>query len=368
MRHARRLVFLLPAAAALVAGVWGGLVRMQVLSALPDSGAGWLTYHGPLMVSGFLGTLIALERAVALGLRWPYAVPAVCGAGGAVLIAVPTGGIGAELLTAGAAGYVATSLAIVHRSPAVFTVLPAFGAGAWLTGNALWLGGAQIPTVTPWWAGFVILTIVGERIELARLRRPVRGARALVLAGSLLYIAGLLATIAGGAVGTLGARLVGCAMAALAVWLLTFDVARHTVRQRGLPRFTAVSLLAGYAWLVVGGVLLAAGTPLASGLGYDALIHAVFLGFAMSMIFGHAPLVIAAVLGAHLPYRGLFYVHMALLHAGVALRVGADLAAWPQGRGYGGIVAATALAVFVLVTAGTAFHARGTTAAHGPGA
>jgi hypothetical protein len=50
---------------ALLAGLWAGLLRLGwpwpiLRSTLP-------VQHGPLMVSGFLGTLIRLERAVALG-------------------------------------------------------------------------------------------------------------------------------------------------------------------------------------------------------------------------------------------------------------------------------------------------------------
>ena len=32
----------------------------------------WISLHGPLMVGGFLGTLIALERAVGLEKKWGY--------------------------------------------------------------------------------------------------------------------------------------------------------------------------------------------------------------------------------------------------------------------------------------------------------
>ncbi len=49
-------------------GLWLGLVRLGWNLPLP-----WpdrLIAHGPLMVCGFLGTLISLERAVALGARW----------------------------------------------------------------------------------------------------------------------------------------------------------------------------------------------------------------------------------------------------------------------------------------------------------
>jgi hypothetical protein len=38
------------------------------------------------MVAGFLGTLIALERAVALRRRWMYLCPLVSGFGGLVML------------------------------------------------------------------------------------------------------------------------------------------------------------------------------------------------------------------------------------------------------------------------------------------
>lgn len=52
---------------ALVAGVAGGLARLGGHALLPGAAAAW---HGPLMVGAFFGTVIALERAVALGARW----------------------------------------------------------------------------------------------------------------------------------------------------------------------------------------------------------------------------------------------------------------------------------------------------------
>ena len=39
----------------------------------------FIVVHGPLMVVGFLGTLIGLERAVALGRLWPYGIPMLSG-------------------------------------------------------------------------------------------------------------------------------------------------------------------------------------------------------------------------------------------------------------------------------------------------
>lgn len=53
-------------------GVWTGLARAGVHDAVGPVGA-----HGVIMVLGFLGTLIALERAVALDAWWAFVAPAL---------------------------------------------------------------------------------------------------------------------------------------------------------------------------------------------------------------------------------------------------------------------------------------------------
>lgn len=70
---------------ALLAALWAGLLRLgwRVPPLRPTLPAA----HGPLMISGFLGTLIGLERAVALGRRWTYAGPLLTGLGALALIA-----------------------------------------------------------------------------------------------------------------------------------------------------------------------------------------------------------------------------------------------------------------------------------------
>ena len=53
-------------------------------------------------------------------------------------------------------------------------------------------------------------------------------------------------------------------------------------------RYVAVCLLAGYFWLAVGGALVALQVA------YDAALHAIFVGFVFSMVFGHAPVILPA--------------------------------------------------------------------------
>ncbi|RIL05059.1 MAG: hypothetical protein DCC71_11840, partial [Proteobacteria bacterium] len=81
-----RLPILLLAMASLLLALGGGLARLGLpLGPLP---AGAVLLHGPLLLVGFLGTLIGLERAVGLGRPWGYAAPVLAGASalGAALV------------------------------------------------------------------------------------------------------------------------------------------------------------------------------------------------------------------------------------------------------------------------------------------
>ena len=57
----------------LLAAIWAGLVRMDWNLLIPN--LSFPETHGPLMIVGFLGTVIGLERAVALKKPWTYGAP-----------------------------------------------------------------------------------------------------------------------------------------------------------------------------------------------------------------------------------------------------------------------------------------------------
>lgn len=338
----RRLPLLAAAFVALGAGVAGGLARIgwQV-----DAG-GAAAWHGPLMVCGFFGTVIGLERAVALDRGWPWLAPIASGLGGLALLA---GAVTAAvlLLTAASVVMLAGSVDVWRRQRALFTLTLVLGASCWLAGNGLWLAAGAIQPAVPWWIGFLVLTIAGERLELSRLLPSSTGARHAFAAIVAWFVGALAATLV--AEGP-GLALAGLALVALAAWLVRHDIARWTVRTQGLTRFVAVSLLSGYAWLAAGGALLAAAGAGATGHVWDAALHALMLGFVFAMVFGHAPLIFPAVVRVAIPYHPTFYLPLALLHASVAARVAADLAALPGARAAAGMASAAALAAFVLST------------------
>lgn len=336
---AARAPLLLLGFAALVAGMAGGLVRLGAVLPAPATGIAW---HGALMASAFFGTLIALERAVAVGRLWAYAAPAANAAGGIALLA-GYGGAAFALFVAGAGIFALVSLAIYRKHRALHTGVLAAGALCLLGAN-LWLASQQaLDRALPFWIAFFVLTIGGERLELSRLvpvppwARMLFGALSLALAAS--------AALA-------WAPLQGALLIAIALWLARYDLATRTVRSRGITRYIALCLLSGYVWLALGGALLVLGAA------RDAALHALLLGFVFSMVFGHAPVIFPAVLRIALPYRPAFYLPLAVLHLSVLLRFGADILDDAALRLAGGFGNALAIGLFIVTAAVLAMTAR----------
>jgi hypothetical protein len=326
------------AALSLLGAIGGGLVRLGW--PLPTT-PGLVAFHGPLMVAGFLGTVIGLERAVALGRLWAYAAPAATGLGAIALATGAPGG--AWLMMLGSAVMVAVFVEVVRVQAAVFTAVMALGACSWLAGQILWLAGWPVYRVVYWWMGFLVLTIAGERLDLSRLLRLSVRSRAAFLSAVAVFVIGIVLTLPAP---DAGVRLAGAAMVGMAVWLGVFDIARRTVRTSGVTRFVAMALLSGYVWLGMSGLLAISFGDVAAGARYDAILHALFLGFVFSMIFGHAPIILPAVLGVGVPYRPAFYLPLGLLHASLVLRLIGDGLPWLEARRWGGLLNAVAIVVF----------------------
>lgn len=224
----------------------------------------------------------------------------------------------------------------------------ALGAGAWFVGNCIWLAGVPVIEMFFWWTAFPVLTIVGERLELSRLTGNAERRRGSFLAGLVPFVAGLALARPFPAAGL---RLAGLVMAAMALWLAQYDLARRTVKQTGLTRFIAGNLLAGYFWLGVGGAAwLWFGDDLTT-FHYDLMLHSVFLGFVFSMIFAHAPIIFPAVIGRPLPYRSGFYGHTILLHLSLAIRIAGDLSGSYAAYQWGGLLNVIAVILFVGISA-----------------
>ncbi|MFL9828277.1 hypothetical protein [Rhodoplanes sp. SY1] len=325
---------------AMACGLWGGLYRLGF--DLPHA-ANAAALHGALLICGLFGTVIGLERAVAFGRTWGYAAPACAAAGSVLLLAGAPIPIGAAAYAVSAALLLGVTLVITSRQRTLFNATLAAGALSWLAGTLLWAAGADIPAVSGWWIGFLVLTIAGERLELGRLMAKKRGSEILFVAGVVLLATGAILTLSA----TLGAAVYGLALLVLAVWLARHDVVRHTLRQTGQTRFMAACMAAGYLWLGIAGALLIAMPPSTTTFGYDAALHAVLIGFVLSMVFGHALIILPAVARVRIAYRPWFYLPLAVLHLAVALRVGGDILAEDAVRAWSGPLTLLALVGFV---------------------
>ena len=331
---------------ALVAGTAGGLARLGIALPAPTAGIDW---HGALMASGFFGTLIALERAVAIKRLWAYAAPAANSAGGVALL------LGAwqaafVLFVLGAMFFALASTSIWLRQRALHTGVLGLGALALLIANVGLAAGRPAAAVAPAWIAFFALTIGGERLELSRLMPISRGAR---LAFAAISVALLVSASCATFVPHEPAlRVNGLLMLAAAAWLVRHDIATRTVRATGLTRYIALCLLAGYAWLAFGGAVLAATGGAAGGRElWDAAVHAILVGFVLSMVFGHAPVILPAVLRIGFPYHAALYAPLVVLHTALAVRVAGDLLASAPLRAAGGAGNAVAIALFILTAA-----------------
>ncbi len=349
-----RVWLILPAALALISGVMAGLGRLGV--PVPAFALTLVTQHGPLMICGLFGTLIGLERAVAVGGMFALLTPIASAIGVFALFAgFDTGAAIAASLAAMVMTAVCVRLWLSQRVAHLATL--ALAAACWLAGNLIWLfNGVAADASLPWFA-FLILTIAGERLELSRLVPVPRSARRLfaAAAGAL-----ALAAITAPALPAIAEPVYGACLLALAVWLQRYDIARKTLRLNGLTKYIAICLLSGYVWLAVAGALgLAGGFSLGSPL-RDAALHALALGFVFAMVFGHAPIILPAVARIQLPWHPLAYLPLCLLHLGVLLRTLASLADSFTLRQGAAIGNAVALATFVaLVLTGVATSRRG---------
>ena len=328
---------------ALFVGAGAGLARLAwPMPALAASAAG---LHGPLMVCGFFGLVIALERAVALSRLWAYLGPLAAGLGSLLALA---GAMqwAAGFYVLGGLVLLGASWNVFRRQSALFTLTLVLGALSWTVGSVLWALGLAVHQAVPWWLAFLVLTIAGERLELSRLMPPSALATR-VFAGILaVLLLGLLTART-----SWGITVLAAALLALSIWLVKQDIARRTVRTQGLTRFVAVCLLSGYLWLAVGGaVLLWTGSLIPGTPGYDAALHAIMLGFVFAMVFGHAPIILPAVLRVPVPYHPWFYGPLAVLHISLLVRLAGDAFGEFALTRLGGALNAVALLAFIVST------------------
>lgn len=323
---------------ALLLGISGGYYRAEVWG----EGSAWAGHHGALMVGGFLGTLIAVERAVTLP-KWALLVPLINGSSlvawafhlpDVAYIALLFGGMGLTLLTWWP---IRTKLSwhgvLIWLGSAWYTV------GVWHFLTQGW----YVP-VFPWWMAFFLFTIVGERLELSRYLPIQAWAKALLVILLGVFLLGILLPYH-----TYGRWLMALSLLGSGCWLLRFDMARKAIRKTGVHRFVAGNLLMGYGWLLVTALLL--WQDLTGG-GYDASLHSFFIGFVLAMVMAHAPIIFPGVFRLVLqPYHPLLWIWTVLLHGSLVIRLLGDYAVIDNGHRWGSAINGIAIVGYLITIA-----------------
>ena len=251
-------------------------------------------------------------------------------------------------ITLASLGGVMILIEITRREFALHTMIMLLGALMWLAGNLLWLFGWQIFQVVLFWQAFLIFTIAGERLELSRVLRPPKNQQIVFGAIAVLFATSIIISMFHLKI---GARLNGAALLLLALWSTHNDIAwRNLNHDLPLTRYIARCLAPGFVWLGIGGGLSLMFGAQVAGPRYDAVLHIVFVGFVISMMFGHAPIIFPAILGVPINFQPAFYIHLILLHTSLALRVVADYANLHTLRMWSGLLNEAAILLFIGMT------------------
>ncbi|WIM69512.1 hypothetical protein [Corynebacterium suedekumii] len=234
---------------------------------------------------------------------------------------------------------------IHHRQATLSVLVQATGVIGGVLATVTWGGGADFADVMPYAVVFAVATIIGERMELARVSFAGTAAETLI---TTLVLALTAAALIFALHPQLGFFLMGALLAAIAVVTVRVDAARRLIHAGQLPRYTAACMLAGYAWLLVAGLLWMGGGHTRAGHLHDAAVHSIFLGFVISMIFAHAPFILGGVIRRTIPYHPALYLPVIVLHAGLALRIVADLRQATGPWQLGGVITVVAILGFAL--------------------
>jgi hypothetical protein len=345
-----RLPFIIFAFINLLMGMLAGLIRIGWDFSITSMAI----HHGAIMVGGFLGTLILLEKVIPLKKKILFLFPVVNAF--SLLIVVP--GFyqwGLAFLLIGSIGLLIVFLLYFKRQPNDLSLaIMIIGACCQIGGHVMLISKQFYPMAFPWWMGFILFVIIGERVELSKFL-PVSKRNKMMLIGFLsFFLIGLLLPFHG-----IGKYFSGSALLLVAMWLMRHDVISIAIKKQGLTRFSGMALLVACISLMFTGLFLIIlpDVPYA----YDAIVHTFFLGFAFSMIFAHGPIILPGVLGFNVkPYHATLYVPLITLILSLCLRIHADLSIVPYSLRLwsGWISVGSILLYFILLITHTLRNAR----------
>jgi hypothetical protein len=319
----------------LLMAIWSGWIRIGWNFPVTNTAA----QHGALMVGSFLASLIFLERAVAFRSKWILLLPFVNAL--SILAFIFSKPLIAQLIfIVCSGGFVVMCAWFIYKYKQSYYYIFLVGALCLSTGNIILYKTNFYPAAVTWWMGFLLFTIVAERLELSRFLKLTNFKRNLLWFCLGCFLVALLLPF-----DLQGNIVLSIAIAMTALWLLKYDMAKHSIKVKGQHRYSGLLLIVGYVWLLVMSVLLVVQNRFAFG--YDAVLHSFFIGFIFSMIFSHAVIILPAVTKLSVKlYRPCFFVLFTLLQISLIIRIVADLWEDVVCRKIGGMVNGISILLF----------------------
>ena len=267
----------------LLVGIAAGLSRAGWDSALLP-GAGLAFRHSVLLAIA-LTALASLETATRRGTLYALCATALAGSCG-WMIAAPFERGPFVLLLIATLFLLVSNVASARTRPPVVGAYTVAGSAFLFVGNVLLFPDMPSHVVTSWWLGATLFYTLGLHIEKGDLFPDRRERLLLYVLIGLALIGAVLKNYALGAefgdpysVTPLlrwgGDRLLGFVMGAAAIWLLARDASDSW------QRLCAIG--GGLFLALAGGLALYTGEILAGPL-YEAIVHAFFVGFAVSLV------------------------------------------------------------------------------------
>ncbi|GAB2621416.1 hypothetical protein GCM10027035_16960 [Emticicia sediminis] len=340
----KKLIFIiLPLALiSMLIGLYVGFVRIGW--AFPVSSSLPIPHHGILMTGSFLGTLISVERVAVLKTRWTWFIPILM-VSSLFFILFHQNTIAFSVLLLGSLGYCFISFQNYQTYKLRGDVLMLIGAVFQVIAFTIFFITHSYPMAFAAWMLYLIFTIVGERLNLTRFLPVTKTAiielyiwLGLILLSSFLYHFGL-------------AVVVSISLWGIAQWLIRHDIALINIKKQGHFKFLGVALLSAYVWLIItGGLgLLKTDNPYL----YDALLHSFFVGFVLTMILAHAPIIFPSLLQIRItPFHPIMYVWLLALHFSLFLRIYGDVFQHYELRKLGGLLNGISFVGYLLTIAG----------------
>jgi hypothetical protein len=347
-----RLSILLFAMFCLLLGLWSGLTRIGWgLTILPIT-----AHHGAIMVGGFLGTLVALEKIIPLKNKNLYLIP-ILNISSVVFFFVNQPQISFYLLAISSAALSFVFFYYLKKQRSIIYLLMLLGTICWLIGNILLLTRLFYPLAFPWWAAFALFVIAAERIELMKFLPVSNASKTFFVTVLFSFVIGVLFSFHG-----IGNLIIGVSLIIISLWLMRNDMIGINLKKKNLSKYVAISLLAGYVALLLTGIFFFILSD--QWLTYDAIVHSFFIGFVFSMIFAHGPIILPGVMGVSVtPFNKILYLWLSLLHVSWLMRIFSDVLIEFEIRKTSGLISATAILGYFVTMAILTFksqqHAKG---------